>query len=301
MKKILLCSFIFSGLLFANQLSYLPLDKKFLSEENGGDKPAIESYSDGVGIYTVGKFQIDNRAMNELVFKFGEEAKKNGVTLKEYVLDNGNNKEKDLAENLGSVAKNIIPSDGAECDDNNPKTENDIYINGICKGLEPIFLSYFILKDANWNSSSYKMLGFSFSVNNILINKNLTNFNALGVSSSSLSLFNEFIFGFTSHLNQVSPPLSNIHINPVKVSFFNPILITSPKDIVISYVAGAYYFPNQRINSFTIEFYSSSDKLIASKTFSNLEKGTLYNQGIYYCLEISYFCLNKVDSLNYQF
>jgi hypothetical protein len=97
MKKILLSSIILSGLLFANQLSYLPLDKKFLSEENGGDKPAIESYSDGIGLYTVGKFQIDNSAMNELVFKYGEEAKKSGETLKEHVLDKGNNKEKDLA------------------------------------------------------------------------------------------------------------------------------------------------------------------------------------------------------------
>jgi hypothetical protein len=136
MKKILLSSFVLSGILFANQLSYIPLNKSNLANENGGEKTAIEAYSDGVGIYTVGKFKIDNSPMNELVFVYGEEAKKSGETLKEFVLDNGSNKEKDLAEKLGNLAENKIPEDGTPCDDKDNNTENDIYINGICKGEE---------------------------------------------------------------------------------------------------------------------------------------------------------------------
>jgi hypothetical protein len=136
MKKILLCSVVLSGILFANQLSYLPLNKSNLSNENGGEKTAIEAYSDGIGIYTVGKFQIDNSPMNELVFIHGEEARKAGETLKEFVIETGNNKEKLLAEKLGNLAENIIPDDGTSCDDNNDKTINDIYLNGICLGTD---------------------------------------------------------------------------------------------------------------------------------------------------------------------
>ena len=138
MKKILLCSFVISGILFANQLSYLPLNKSNLSNENGGEKTAIEAYSDGIGIYTAGKFEIDNRAMNELVFIHGEAASKEGKTLKEFVLDNGSNKEKDLAEKLGNIAENIMPNDGTVCDDKNNLTIEDIYINGVCLGTSII-------------------------------------------------------------------------------------------------------------------------------------------------------------------
>jgi hypothetical protein len=147
MKKILLSSFVLSGILFANQLSYIPLNKSNLSNENGGEKTAIEAYSDGIGIYTAGKFEIDNKAMNELVFSHGETAKKEGKTLKEYVLENGSNKEKELAEKLGNLAENIIPVDGTSCDDKNEYTENDVYINGICKGEIKEYLSY--LNDNN--------------------------------------------------------------------------------------------------------------------------------------------------------
>ena len=135
MKKILLCSFVISGILFANQLSYITLNKSNLSNKNGGNKSAIDAYSDGIGIYTAGKFEIDNKAMNELVFSHGETAKKEGKTLKEYVLENGSDKEKSLAEKLGNIAENIIPADGTSCDDKNPNTDNDIYLNGICKGI----------------------------------------------------------------------------------------------------------------------------------------------------------------------
>jgi len=134
MKKIVIYSLICSSIILGNKLEMIPLETSNLSLENGGNKYAIEAYSDGIGIYTVGKFNIDNNPMNSLVFKYGEEALLKGETLKDYVLNNGNDSDKVLALELGNLAKNIIPSDGTSCNDKNSQTINDIYINGNCFG-----------------------------------------------------------------------------------------------------------------------------------------------------------------------
>ena len=145
MKKITSLSLIgilFSVNLFANEglslgkLKKIPLNLDFLSTENGGNKTAIDAYSDGVGIYTVGLEDKKFSAMNELVFKHGEEAKKAGETLKDYVISNGNNKEQELAALLGTNSSGTVI--GGLCDDGNSNTENDRYIdtNGTCQGTE---------------------------------------------------------------------------------------------------------------------------------------------------------------------
>jgi surface protein len=145
MKKLLSLSLIgifFSINLSANEglslgkLKKIPLNLDFLSTENGGNKSAIDAYSDGIGIYTVGLEDKKFSAMNELVFKYGEEAKKNGETLKEHVLDKGNNKEQEIASLLGINNSGTVI--GGFCDDGNPNTTGDVYIdtNGTCQGTE---------------------------------------------------------------------------------------------------------------------------------------------------------------------
>jgi len=113
----------------------IPLDNKFLSNENGGTLSAIDAYSDGIGIYTVGLENKKFSAMNELVFIHGEEAKKSGETLKEFVLENGSIKEKELASLLGNNELTVYTV-GEACNDGDILTDNDQYIDiyGTCKG-----------------------------------------------------------------------------------------------------------------------------------------------------------------------
>lgn len=154
MKKILLSLFLISSFLFSedlgkktyaeieelkkgkieNKLLKSPIDKKFLSIENGGEKNAIDAYSDGIGMYVFSpNNKINNSAMNRHVFAHGEEAKKEGKTLKAF-----------LEENLGKFFEiNIIESDyknsriGDECDDGRAITNFDRYIDtiGTCRGI----------------------------------------------------------------------------------------------------------------------------------------------------------------------
>jgi surface protein len=143
MKKIIyiyLIGILFSINLLANQnlsskLNKIPLSFNFLSFENGGNKTAIDAYSDGIGLYVTGEDK-SYKAMNELVFKYGEEAKKAGETLKDFVISNGNNQEQELANLLGTNSSGTVI--GTSCDDGNPNTENDVYIdtNGSCQGAE---------------------------------------------------------------------------------------------------------------------------------------------------------------------
>jgi hypothetical protein len=141
MKKILYISLITVLYLnlYANEKFKIPINNKFLSIENGGDKEAIDAYSDGIGLYVTGEDK-SYKAMNELVFKHGEEAKKAGETLKDYVISNGSDSEKQLASFLGdsSSEPSSEPSFiiGDSCDDNDSNTTNDRYIdtNGTCHG-----------------------------------------------------------------------------------------------------------------------------------------------------------------------
>ena len=138
MKKILLLIIMISSMLFSAIRSQIPLPASQLSTDNNGLKNAIEAYRDGVGIYTV-KAQngedLDNKEMNSLVFKYGEVAGDSNISLKEYVLEHGNNSEKESASKLGKFEP-FVPLAGSSCDDNNIKTINDRYVDGVCVGVD---------------------------------------------------------------------------------------------------------------------------------------------------------------------
>lgn len=79
-----------STLLSASQSFTNPLGSNFKSTDNGGTLPAIDAYKDGVGVIVLDNLgtgtQVDNSAMNTLVYKYGEEAKIEGVSVVNKVL-----------------------------------------------------------------------------------------------------------------------------------------------------------------------------------------------------------------------
>lgn len=137
MRKIIILSILLSSVILANRIP-IPLSDSFLSVENNGKLSAIDAYQDGVGIYVsekLGGGEISNVEMNSLVFKYGEAAKAENVTVKKYVSENGSNSEKAL--NVGKFEPMIagIPDEGSQCDDNDDTTTGDIYVNGVCVGV----------------------------------------------------------------------------------------------------------------------------------------------------------------------
>lgn len=142
MTKIILTGVVLASLitsLNANQkyekfkLPKNPIDKSFLSIENGGNKSAIDAYSDGIGLSVVGIESLDNSAMNELVFVHGEKAKANEVNLKDYLENLGTSKDIEIIVPTASGGTIV----GDPCNDGKSNTINDIYVdtNGTCVGV----------------------------------------------------------------------------------------------------------------------------------------------------------------------
>lgn len=103
----------------------LPLSSR--STESGGTLSAIDAYQDGVGAMVVETGRgIDNAAMNTLVFKYGNEAKNNTLTVGDQVLLSGTAEDKLLAGKLFA--------DGVSCNDLNPASTGETYLNGVCQG-----------------------------------------------------------------------------------------------------------------------------------------------------------------------
>lgn len=147
--KIILISCLISGFLFANVndgavnknkkelkrgIKYIPLSSIYLSHENGGNSYASVALSDGIGIYSTVESDY-SKTIAELNSKYGEEAEKAGETLKDYVKEKGTPEEKDLVDNFVYAVPNQSTI-GAPCDDGDPKTGNDMYIdtNFTCVG-----------------------------------------------------------------------------------------------------------------------------------------------------------------------
>ena len=166
MKKIIISSVLLSSMVFAAIRSQIPLPASQLSTDNNGSKSAIEAYRDGVGIYTV-KAQdgndLDNKEMNNLVFKYGEAAGNYNVDLKEYVLEHGDVSEKELASKLGKFEP-FVPLAGSSCDDSSVKTINDRYVNGVCVGVD--------VDGKNCNDNNNKTISDKY-VNGICIGTNV--------------------------------------------------------------------------------------------------------------------------------
>ena len=136
-KKIITLSMLISTLLMAdNSKIKIPMPSSVLSVENSGQLSAIDAYGDGVGIYVVeelGNSKITNNEMNSLVFKYGAMAKDSNLTIKEFVSANGTEAEKRV--NIGKFESFNI-EDGQACNDNNSNTSNDVYVNGVCVGID---------------------------------------------------------------------------------------------------------------------------------------------------------------------
>lgn len=115
------CSFV----LGSDYINPLPVANKAI--ENGGTLYAIDAYQDGVGAVVIKNGRpIDNSSMNSLVFKYGSEAKSNSLNLADQVVLSGN------SDDL-SLAKDLFP-DGSSCNDGNPDTAGETYLDGVCQG-----------------------------------------------------------------------------------------------------------------------------------------------------------------------
>lgn len=173
MKKIILSTLSLISISLASQLTNIPINNNLLSDENGGFKKAIDAYSDGIGVLTAGKLNIDNSPMNILVYKYGDSASKNNKTLKEYVLENGTIDDKKMAEKLGKISKAEIPKNGEACDDKNSSTFNDMFLNGVCIGQEIPEVTFDLLF-RNGNSIGGGQIDFD--------NKKIMGYRVLGTS-----------------------------------------------------------------------------------------------------------------------
>jgi hypothetical protein len=174
MNKILLGITALSVALFAEKIN--PLGSNFKSLDNGGIKHAIDAYKDGIGAILVDKPGeiTNNSAVNNLVFKYGEDAKLNNLTLandilnasnvavedKTYFINNmpgllcndGNTQTiNDSYNNEGICIGTSVPN-GTTCNDGDAATLNDIYTNGICAGTPPVVTGSAILTSL-YNSS----------------------------------------------------------------------------------------------------------------------------------------------------
>lgn len=131
-NKLIGISICISALLSADTFVN-PLSNSMKAIDNGGAKQAIDAYKDGVGVIVLDnlglKTQVDNSAMNTLVFKYGESAKINNKSIASEVLSTPSAPINDiiLANNMTNNLPNI-------CDDNNINTYYDKMVNGVCTG-----------------------------------------------------------------------------------------------------------------------------------------------------------------------
>jgi len=126
-------------------------DPNLVSIDNGGKKTAVEAYSDGVGVFIVkGNFKNE---LNKLILKYGNDAAKNNLSVYDYILT-GPGVAKASSEDIALAKKikndvSLSVNDGDACDDNNPNTFNDIYVAGICKGIDLNSLNTFFPSQNN--------------------------------------------------------------------------------------------------------------------------------------------------------
>ena len=158
MKKQLFFINLMSSMIFADGFIN-PLPASFRSIDNGGTKQAIDAYKDGIGAELMDKPGVatDNTAMNTLVYKYGEAAKSNNVTVVNQVINGNSNptaadlalagrltidgvscNDGDIATSgetwLNGICQGGIATNGTSCNDNNFQTVNDKYVNGVCIG-----------------------------------------------------------------------------------------------------------------------------------------------------------------------
>lgn len=103
-----------------------PLEKKMRSVDNGGPLHVIDAYEDGVGVMIQSEPSVrkDYSAYNNLVFKFGREAKENKMSLLDTVANSNKTSFLEKQYALKSTGE-------AFCDDKNPNTEETL-VDGVC-------------------------------------------------------------------------------------------------------------------------------------------------------------------------
>ncbi len=124
----------------------LPADR---SIDTGGNLSAIQAYSDGIGAVVTSdpSAPVDNTAMNNLVFKFGEAAQANSITVAEQVLYNSPSAS---ASDIASATQILISCSVSDprytvslvsghcssvlktCNDGDPKTVDTLKADGTC-------------------------------------------------------------------------------------------------------------------------------------------------------------------------
>jgi hypothetical protein len=121
-----------AGVTFINPLSIS--DK---SIDNGGALQAIDAYKDGIGaiLIDIPGVSTDNTAMNILVFKYGNSAKTNNTTIADQVL-NQTNLISPTTNDI-TLAQSLLHINGSLCDDGNPSTHGETWLNDVCQGGIP--------------------------------------------------------------------------------------------------------------------------------------------------------------------
>lgn len=127
MNKIVPLSFLLSSILSAGYVN--PLGTTFMSIDHGGTLPSIDAFKDGIGALVIGDSELNTIIYNDLVFKYGDVAKANNVSMVEEVLNGSGTPEDKL---LVGTLNITLPS--APCDDGNPGTINDTMIGAVCMG-----------------------------------------------------------------------------------------------------------------------------------------------------------------------
>ena len=108
-------------------MKVVPLSSIYLSTEYGGTNHSSAALSDGIGIYITQEDEYA-KAIAYLNGKYGDDALKNGKSLKEYVLDNGTVADKELAEKL-VLTEGQQSNTEASCEDGSELDENSMCVN----------------------------------------------------------------------------------------------------------------------------------------------------------------------------
>jgi len=117
-----------------------PLSKAFTAKSRGGDLPDKVAATDGVGTLllpsvTTNKKKINNSAYNKLLYK-NEDKLTNKINLNDLLqLKQIKVSNKNINKINTVMGKKLNIPDGTPCNDDNPDTTNDIYTNGVCKGV----------------------------------------------------------------------------------------------------------------------------------------------------------------------
>jgi len=230
MKKIIKLSLIASiSCLFVSNLTAgtispvnftkYPLPKAFTSQSRGGDLPDKVAATDGVGTLlltsvTTNKKKIDNSAYNKLMYSNIKKLD-NNTTLNNLLQSNQIQVSNSDLEKINTVMGNKSFPDGTQCDDGNPNTVNDIYINNVCKGLS--------INETLPSTSQVTFENKNYVLNNGIINLNIDtrnksynlSFNAL--SSASIDPYK----ANTIHANDYIKVITNQGIILFSVSNLN--------------------------------------------------------------------------------